>query len=167
MVSPSLKSPSRIFFENGVLVDDGAAIEVRGNKGKIDIFDRVVIGKGSIISAKDAHIILHAGVNIGTNCRVASQSKIEIGESTLIAAYAYIGPGNHQKGDATAPLIEQPMSIKGGVKIGKNCWIGTRATILDGVTIGDGAIIGAHSLVKDDVPEGATVAGVPARVINS
>jgi Serine acetyltransferase len=33
------------------------------------------------------------------------------------------------------------------------------------VTVGDGAVIAAGSLVKDNVPAGALVGGVPARVI--
>ena len=57
------------------------------------------------------------------------------------------------------------MEIKGGVKIGKHVWIGSGALIMDGVTIGDGAIIGAQSLIKEDVPPGATAVGTPARVI--
>ena len=52
------------------------------------------------------------------------------------------------------------------VRIGSNSWIGTRATILDGVTIGQNAIVGAHSLVKDDVPDGAVVAGTPAKILS-
>lgn len=163
----SIRNPSSIFLGSKIVVDDGVAIEVRGAKGKIQIGDRVIIGKNSIITSKNAELILHAGVNISTNCRIATQSRIEIGESTLIAAYAYIGPGNHQQGDEKSPLIEQPMEIKGGVHIGKHCWIGAHSTILDGVTIGDGAIVGAHSLVKDNVPAGAIVAGIPARIIQN
>ena len=93
--------------------------------------------------------------------------KLKLEKSTLIAAYAYIGPGNHQIGDEDTPLISQEMENKGGVEIGEYAWIGTRATILDGVKIGARAIVGAHSLVKDDVPEGAIVVGTPAKVIGT
>ncbi len=45
--------------------------------------------------------------------------------------------------------------------------IGTSATILCGVTIGAGAIVGAGSVVTHDVPDGAVVAGNPARLLRS
>ena len=149
----------------GVLVDDYATLDVRGVNGSISIGDRSTIGRFSMLVSKSASIRLGAGVNVGTSVRIASQSKVEIGDSTLIAAYAYIGPGNHQIGDSEKPLISQEMEIRGGVKIGSQVWIGARATVMDGVTIGDRAIIGAHSLVRDNVPAGAVVAGTPAKII--
>lgn len=51
------------------------------------------------------------------------------------------------------------------VNIGNDVWIGTRATILDGVNIGDGAIIAAGAVVTKEVPPYAIVGGVPAKVI--
>ena len=45
--------------------------------------------------------------------------------------------------------------------------IGSGATILCGVVIGERAIVGAGSMVTKDVPEGAVVAGNPARVLRS
>ena len=45
--------------------------------------------------------------------------------------------------------------------------IGSNATILPGITIGKNAIIGAGAVVTRDVPDYATVVGVPARVIGS
>ena len=54
----------------------------------------------------------------------------------------------------------------GRVRIGNHVFVGANATILPGVTIGDGAVVGAGSVVTHDVPAGAVVAGVPARVIS-
>lgn len=53
----------------------------------------------------------------------------------------------------------------GRVEIGCNVMIGANTTILPGVRIGDGAVIAAMSLVNADVPPGAMVAGVPAKVV--
>jgi serine O-acetyltransferase len=43
--------------------------------------------------------------------------------------------------------------------------IGAGAKILGGVKIGAHARIGANAVVLDDVPENASAAGVPARII--
>jgi acetyltransferase-like isoleucine patch superfamily enzyme len=45
--------------------------------------------------------------------------------------------------------------------------IGANATLLPGVVIGTDALVGAGSVVVEDVPDGAIVAGNPARVIGS
>lgn len=171
----SIRGPQRIRFGRHVLVDDYVSIDARVEPGDPDesgvyFGNNVVVGRQSIVVAKRGQIHLGDGCNVGSQCRIATQSKIEIGESVLIAAYVYVGPGNHQieaasGEDAEKPLIEREMEIKGGVRIGAHSWIGTRATILDGVTIGREAIIGAHSLVTSDVPDRAIVAGTPARLI--
>ena len=161
-----LRNPAKVSLGRRCILDDFAVVDARGGKASIDLGDHVTLGRCSSIVSKDADIAIAAGVNIGSHCRIASQSRVEIGESTLIAAYSYIGPGNHQ-GDGETPLIAREMETRGGVKIGSHVWVGARATILDGVTIGDGAIIGAHSLVRDDVPPGATAVGIPARILGS
>lgn len=160
-----IRQPKNISLGSKVLIDDYCALDVRGEKGEIVVEDFVSVGRYSTITAKNGKIILRQGTNIGSYTRIATQSDVEVGESTLIAAYCYIGAGNHQSGDEQTPLIAREMEIKGGVKIGSHCWIGAGAMILDGVTIGDGAIVGAQSLVRQDVPAGAVVAGTPAKII--
>jgi serine acetyltransferase len=44
--------------------------------------------------------------------------------------------------------------------------IGAGTVVLPGVRIGADASVGANSVVAEDVPEGARVAGVPARPID-
>ncbi len=54
---------------------------------------------------------------------------------------------------------------QGAPEIGDNVYIGTGATLVGRIKIGDGARIAANTLVLDDVPAGATVMGVPGRVM--
>ena len=49
--------------------------------------------------------------------------------------------------------------------IGDGVFIGAGARVLGGVRLGDGCRVGANAVVIDDVPAGATVAGVPARTV--
>jgi serine O-acetyltransferase len=57
------------------------------------------------------------------------------------------------------------MGRKGSPTIGDNVYIGTGATLIGKIKIGSGAKIAANTLVMTNVPEGATVMGVPGRII--
>lgn len=160
-----IRVPKQIALGKGVLIDDYATLDVRGDDASIDIGDQVSIGRFSIVAAKHGSIVLSSGCNIGSSCRIATNSKVVIGQSVLVGAYCYVGPGNHTEGSEDAPLISQPMDIRGGVEIGDHAWLGARVTVLDGVKIGKHAIIGAHSLVTEDVPDWGVAVGTPARVI--
>jgi acetyltransferase-like isoleucine patch superfamily enzyme len=50
-------------------------------------------------------------------------------------------------------------------RVKRKASVGSGATILCGITIGENAVVGAGSVVTHDVPDGATVAGVPARIL--
>ena len=52
------------------------------------------------------------------------------------------------------------------IEIGNDVWIGSRATILEGVNIGDGVVVAAGAVVTKNVPPYAIVGGVPAKVIS-
>ena len=50
-----------------------------------------------------------------------------------------------------------------GPTIGPGATIGTGAKVIGGIRIGERAKVGANSVVVDDVPDGTTVIGIPAR----
>lgn len=62
-------------------------------------------------------------------------------------------------------LILQQVTIVDGVKLGGHVDIGAGAKIIRPVIIGDHARVGANAVVLHDVPAGATVVGIPARVV--
>ena len=55
--------------------------------------------------------------------------------------------------------------MTGDTNIGNNVYIGTGATLVGKIKVGNGAKIAANTLVITNVPEGATVMGVPGRII--
>jgi len=57
------------------------------------------------------------------------------------------------------------MGRSGAPILGDNVYIGTGATLIGKIRVGNGAKIAANTLVISNVPEGATVMGVPGRVI--
>lgn len=162
-----IRRPGQIEIGKRCLFDDYSVLDVREDGAGMRFGDYVSVGRFSTVAAKGGEVILGNGVNIGTYCRLATQSRLELGESVLIAAYTYIGPGNHKAGDGHTPLISREMEIKGGVRIGAHVWLGSHVTVADGVTIGEGSIIGAHSFVRDDIPAGVIAAGCPAKVLRT
>lgn len=84
------------------------------------------------------------------------------GFGIVITPTAKIGEGTYIQHGVTIGVNED---TKEAPNIGKNVRIGAQSVIIGGIKIGDNAIIGAGSVVVKDVPAGATVIGVPARVI--
>lgn len=105
---------------------------------------------------------IKVGKNVFINacCKFQDQGGIEIGDGVLIGHNVTLATLNHDE----RPQYRQNIYPK-PIKIGNNVWIGSNATILQGVTIEDGAIIGANAVVVKDVPSNTIVAGVPAKVI--
>lgn len=61
--------------------------------------------------------------------------------------------------------VARTTELAGKPVIGNGVDIGVGAVILGQVTVSDGAVIGANAVVLTDVPKGALVVGVPARIV--
>ncbi len=116
-----------------------------------------------IVVDDDAVLTIGSGY-INSDARIACFSAITIGHDVAIAEQVVIRDSdNHQVKSAMGD--QHPHTAP--IRIGDHVWIGLGATILKGVTIGDGAVVAARAVVTRDVPPGALVAGVPARVIRA
>ncbi|MFI5183409.1 MAG: DapH/DapD/GlmU-related protein, partial [Vicinamibacteria bacterium] len=62
------------------------------------------------------------------------------------------------------PMREQAYD-EGDVVIGDDVWLGAHVVVVAGVSIGSGAVVAAGSVVTKNIPAGAVVGGVPARVV--
>lgn len=107
-------------------------------------------------------------VSIGEYSHITCAQKIEIGEGLLTGRFVLItdnGHGHSSADETNIPPLLRAVYSNGPIKIGKNVWIGDKATILPNVTIGDGAIIAANAVITKDVPAYAIAAGCPAKII--
>lgn len=118
------------------------------------------IARNAQITVKFGQLRVAENVFIGIGTVVTARQKIKIGAGTQIAEYVSIRDQDHVVGPDGVLASEFTTAP---VKIGRNVWIGAKATITKGVTIGDGSVIAAGAVVTRDVPAGATVGGVPAR----
>jgi sugar O-acyltransferase (sialic acid O-acetyltransferase NeuD family) len=107
----------------------------------------IEIGAGTYVNAGctlgaashfDEHVLINRGATIGHHCE--------------IAAFVSIGPG---------------AVLAGQIKVGRGATIGAGAVVRPEIVIGRNAVVGAGAVVTKDVPDGTTVVGNPARVIET
>ena len=128
--------------------------------------------------AVDGVVSLQRGVRVvvdGGELRIGHGTNINGLTKILVAESVRIGSGCTVSWDVqildndfhaiTTDGTTRPST--GPITIGDRVWIGTRALILKGVTIGDGAVVAAGAVVTRDVPPGAIVGGMPAKVIGT
>ncbi len=116
-----------------------------------------------LFGSKDKPLTIGNDFFVGTFCYLNGIAGLTIGDRVTIAHGTKIFTDS---GPNTSPWLQQHYPISAGaVTIGDDVWIGAGAMILPGVRIGNKCVIGAGSMVKDDVPDYAVVAGSPAKVI--
>lgn len=113
-----------------------------------------------------SHIRIGNYVGIGEYAFLGGAGGLEIGDETIVGQYFSCHPENHNYEDLETSIRMQGVKRK-GIKIGSNCWIGSKVSILDNVEIGDGCIIAAGSVVNKSFPPYSIIGGVPAKLIKS
>src|SRR5262249_39156699 len=108
---------------------------------------------------------IQRGASIGRRCRI--QSHTFICDGVTIEDDVFIGHGVMFINDRHPTVMDAAAGTwtMEPVRVGRGASIGSGAVIMAGVTIGARALVGAGAVVTRDVPEGAIVAGIPARVM--
>lgn len=112
-----------------------------------DFGKNIMVGEHVFINAC-CHFQDHGGVTIGDGC--------QIGHNVVFATLNHNLAPEKRASTYPAPIV-----------LGKNVWVGSNATILQGVTIGDNAVVAAGAVVTKDVAANTVVGGVPARTIKT
>lgn len=103
----------------------------------------VRMGRGSFLAAA---AVVNSDAVIGANVIVNTGATVD--HDCLIADGVHLAPGVH---------------VCGQVEVGAGSFLGAGTVVIPGVRIGANCVVGAGSTVLDHIPDGAMVAGVPAR----
>lgn len=189
----SAKAPRNVVMRGKVNIGKGTVVEdnvVLGHRddGVLTIGENSRIRSGSVIYSdvvigsglKTGHnVLIREGTKIGddvlvgTNtvvdghCRIGNrvvmQTNVYVTAHTIVEDGVFLGPCSVTTNDK---YMEYGAKLVGPT-IRKGARIGANSTILPGVTVGEGAVIGSGTVVTKDVPDGAVVAGNPARELPS
>ncbi len=100
-------------------------------------------GAGAVVLAG---AVIQAEARLGRGVIVNTSASID--HDCVLADGVHVGPGAHLGGNVTA---------------GVGSWLGIGCAVKQGVCIGSGVMVGAGAVVLDDVADGLTVVGCPAR----
>jgi sugar O-acyltransferase (sialic acid O-acetyltransferase NeuD family) len=104
------------------------------------------VAEGTILYAGSVlmeNVTLHAHTIVDAQCT--------LGHDAVLESFATLHPG---------------VRLSGHVHIGTGARLGAGSVVLPQCHVGAGATVGAGAVVTKDVPPGATVVGVPARVVS-
>ena len=150
-------SPPKIELGEGVEIHSTARLGVEG------------VGMERDKSGAWVRCRQHGDVRIGPNVRIGPFCNVKratmpgkvtsIGEGSELCTYVNVG---HNCKIGRYVFIGPHVCLNGSVEVGDGCYISGHVIIEDNTRIGPRAIIGMGAVVKNDVPAGETVVGIPA-----
>lgn len=169
-VRARIRSRCMLKVGRSVTIARGCYIDALSEKG-IWLGNNVSVGINTRIEGTGNLQFLGKGMRVGNNVGLGYDSfygcsgGIEIGDDTIIGNMVSFHSENHVFESLQIPIRSQGVQHK-GIRIGKNCWIGAKATILDGADVADGCVIAAGAVVKAGFYAANSVyGGVPAKLI--
>ena len=101
-----------------------------------------------------ASVVIAAGAVVGADAQL--EDCVIVNSLAVVEHECAIGPGAH---------ICPAAALAGRVSVGEEAFVGLGSRVIQCLNIGRQSIVGAGAVVIADVPDFATVVGVPARVI--
>ncbi|WP_308910405.1 acyltransferase [Pseudokordiimonas caeni] len=110
------------------------------------------------------NVEIDENVTFGPYCNIGGGFGLVIGADVIAGPYVSVHPEEH--GLATdRPVREQ--AIRGrGIRIGNDCWLGAKSTVLDGSDLADGTVLGANTVLAGAQTDANCIyVGIPARFL--
>lgn len=167
----SLLAKRKMRFGKWVQIGNDCRMSALGTEG-IYIGDKTSIGAFSRVIVATSFDNYGKGIRIGKNVGIGEfaylggAGGLTIVDECIIGQYLSCHPENHNYSDPDISIRHQGTTRK-GIEVARNCWIGAKVTILDGVTIGEGSIVAAGAVVTNSFPPYSIIGGVPAKLIKS
>lgn len=116
------------------------------------------------LGSDQGHSLWGRGRSYCPTLQIDCTASVTLGRGTHLGRRAQVFTHAHDVTRLAVPVLQAPVT-SAPVVIGDDVMIYNDVVILPGVVIGEGAVVAVRAVVTRDVPAGAIVAGVPARVV--
>lgn len=103
------------------------------------------LGEGTVVFAG---CVINPGAEVGEGCIINTAASVD--HDCRLGPGVHLSPGVHLGGDVT---------------VGDYSWLGVGACVRNGIVIGREVMVGVGAAVVNDLPDGVTAVGVPARMV--
>jgi acetyltransferase-like isoleucine patch superfamily enzyme len=153
-----------IVLRGMVFLGKDVELYARPGFGRLEIGRWVHIGDRNSLRCHEGSLRVGDKVVLGTTNTVNCYLDVEIGAATIVADWVYVTDFDHVITDVHTPIKDQGI-VKAPVRIGPDCWVGVKVTVLRGTRVGRGSVLGANAVVRGDIPAHSVAVGAPARVV--
>lgn len=154
-----------------------------GSRSSIAVGPHCVLGDDVVVALRGGRLVLGPGVDVRRGCEfevaghcelagpvlVQRGTTVHCDESVRIGTRSVLSEGVTVVDSSHGDDGDEPWFLDvvrtAPVTIGRDVWVGAKATVARGVVVGDGSVVSANSLVIRDVPPGWLASGVPAEPV--
>jgi acetyltransferase-like isoleucine patch superfamily enzyme len=164
-----VRGRGNLALHRGAQLGEGCLLDARGSRG-IRLEENAKLGRRGIVTTTSHLSRFGVGLHVGRGSgisdffHIGASGGVWVGDNVIIGPFLTVHSQEHVFDDESLPIKEQG-TRQAEVRIGNDCWLGSRVTLLAGTTLGDRTVVASGSVVRGQHPAGVLLAGVPAKVI--